>query len=67
MYPVILSTVGNFSTMMSVSGDATGTGKSLAMSTFMKAFRGDSAVTVSSVTYAETYQMLNDGENVNSK
>ena len=53
--------------MMSVSGDATGTGKSLAMSTFMKAFRGDSAVTVSSVTYAETYQMLNDGENVYSK
>ena len=67
MYQVVVKNHGNFSTTCSVSGDATGTGKSLIQSTFMATFRGDDATNVGSITEAMTYEMLSDGQNIYGK
>ena len=67
MYQAVVKSHGNFSTTCSVSGDATGTGKSLIQSTFMATFRGDDASNVGSITEAMIYEMLSEGQNIYGK
>ena len=55
---------GNFLIQMSVSGDATGTGKSLMQSVWMRAFKNEEQATVTSVTQAQAHEVLGSGRNI---
>ena len=64
MYTLIIEKQKNFVLQVSCSGDATGTGKSLAQSIWMITFHGEEVSTVSSITEAAAYQMLAKGQNI---
>ena len=64
LYTLVIEKQKNFVMQISVSGDATGTGKSLAQSIWMITFRGEEVSTVSSITEAAAYQMLARGQNI---
>ena len=49
---------------MAVSGEATGTGKSLMQSLWMIVFKGEVKTTISSITEAQAFKMLASGENI---
>ena len=49
---------------MAVSGEATGTGKSLMQSLWMIVFKGEVKTTISSITEAQAFEMLASGENI---
>ena len=60
-YPFIIKKHGNFSTQMSISGSASGTGKSLIQSSCMLMFTGEEQSTMASLSEATFYNMLSEG------
>jgi hypothetical protein len=64
LYVQIIEERTNFSMHMTVSGEATGTGKSLFQTVFMKAFHGKTMPTLTSITEAQAYKMLAEGDNI---
>ena len=67
LYQLIIKTQSHYCMQMSVSGDATGTGKSLLQSVWMVVFTGEPQTTLTSVSEAQAYKMLNRGENIYGK
>lgn len=49
---------------LTVSGEATGTGKSLLQSLWMIVFKGEQKTTISSISEAQAFEMLANGENI---
>ena len=52
---------------MAVSGDSTGTGKSLMQSLWMIVFKGEVKTTITSISEAQAFEMLASGENIYGK
>ena len=63
-YPFIIEDHGNFSVQMVLSGEATGTGKSLAQSVHMRALKGGEICPTKSCTENEGYVILSRGEHI---
>ena len=49
---------------MTISGEVTGTGKSLFQTVFMRAFKGKTMPTLTSITEAQAYKMLAEGDTI---
>ena len=52
---------------MNVSGEATGTGKSLLQTIWMRAFKGDGQQSLTEITESQAYVKLDAGENIYGK
>ena len=61
LYPFILKKLGNCSSMMSISGEATHTGKSLIQTSCMAMFTGAEQPVMSSLTDSVYFEMLSEG------
>ena len=64
LYVQIIEAQSNYSLQMNVSGEATGTGKSLMQSTWMRVFKGEEQGTVTSITQAQAFDRLSSGFNI---
>ena len=60
-YPFIVKLHGNCSIQMSISGSASGTGKSLMQSSCTLMFTGEQQTAVTSISEAALYEMLSEG------
>ena len=67
LYVPIIDARGNFSMHMTVSGDATDVGKSLFQTIWMNVFRNGRGNLLTSITQAQAYDMLADGQNIYGK
>ena len=52
---------------MNISGEATGTGKSLFQTLWMRVFKGENKITLTSISEASAFEMLAAGENIYGK
>ena len=67
LYVPIIDARTNFSMHMTVSGEATGTGKSLLQTIWMNVFKGGPQPTLTSITEAQAYDLLADGKHIYGK
>ena len=67
VYTQTIAEHSNYVTQMTISGEATGTGKSLFQSIWIRTFKGESKTSFTSISEAQAYEMLSRGENIYGK
>ena len=66
-YTQIIEERANFSIQINISGDSTGTGKSLFQTVWTRVFQGEDKSPLTSCTQAQAYEMLANGEHIYGK